>query len=491
MLQTILAVLVVLILFVVAIMLSRTARFGKKEPVVEPVELPAVDKDGAAQHLAAVLRIPTVSSEDLSAVPLEALHDLHRALEKTYPRVHCTLQREVVGEAGLLYTWEGAQPELEPLLFAAHQDVVPADPATLSEWTHDPFGGEISDGFVWGRGALDVKSQMIAVLEAVEFLLGQGYRPQRTIYLAFGYDEEVGGRFGAARIAELLEQRGVHLAAALDEGGAIVNGVVPGVDAPVAMVAIGEKGYLSVKLSVNAQPGHSSAPPPESAIPTLALALLRLQSNPFPAHTRALLPTLQALAPVSPFSLRFGAANLWLLEGVVRGRLEGEPQTNATIRTTLVPTIIQGGVKDNVLPSHVEAIVNLRLMPGDELSWTLERLNQIVDDDRVEIEALEGNAWEASPVSPYEGPVFETLERTIRQCFPEAGVAPFLETGATDARYYTRLCPAVYRFSPYRLSADELRRIHGIDERLAVDSMGAMVAFFVQLIQNWDGVQLG
>ncbi|MBE0685031.1 MAG: M20/M25/M40 family metallo-hydrolase, partial [Anaerolineaceae bacterium] len=252
-------IIVVILLFLAAFMLIRTARAMRPLPPIEEIELVEVDVDGAANRLAEVIRLETISNER-GHFDYEPFKKLHTRLEKMYPLVHQKMKREVISDASLLFTWEGKQKDRNPILFAAHQDVVPADPTTLDKWTYPPFSGEIAEGFVWGRGTIDIKSQMMATLESAELLLGKGFEPERTIYLAFGQDEELGGQYGAAKIVEHLKTQGVHLAAMVDEGGAIMEGTIAGVDEPVALIGTAEKGHLSLKLRAAGTPGHSSMP---------------------------------------------------------------------------------------------------------------------------------------------------------------------------------------------------------------------------------------
>jgi len=266
MLLTILVPVLALLIFVAAFLLIRASVFMRLPEPVEPVDLPEVNAEIAAGHLSLAIRARTVSYDDLPPDAL-AFYELHRTLETLYPRVHATLEKQIVSDFSLLYRWRGSNLELPAVLFCAHLDVVPAGEDSLSQWQHPPFDGEIADEQVWGRGALDVKGQLIALMEAAEALIKAGFQPERTLYFAFGEDEEIGGQRGAARIAALLTERGEQLEAVLDEGGAIVQGTLPGVELPVALIGIAEKGYLTLRLRVEQPGGHSSAPPP-STVPS-------------------------------------------------------------------------------------------------------------------------------------------------------------------------------------------------------------------------------
>lgn len=481
---TILIVVIVAILFLAAIVLFRTLRLMKPGPDAQ-IELGLeVDALSAAERLAHAIRCETVSMSEEAAPNAGEFQRLHRLIEELYPAVHSHLTREPVNAFSLLYTWQGSEPSLPALVLMAHLDVVPADPATLEQWTHKPFSGEIADGYIWGRGTMDIKSQALAILEAVEQLIRQGYEPKRTIYLAFGHDEEIGGT-GQAEIVRRLQERQVKIEAVLDEGGSIVQGSVPGVAGPVALVGVAEKGFLTVELNVSATPGHSSMPPAQTAIGILAAALQRIESRPRPTRLDFIQQLFQAVGGEAPFKLQMVFANLWLLRPLAVKTLEKSPATNAIIRTTTALTVIQGGVKDNVLPAQAMARINFRLLPGDTVEKMLEWVKATVGDERVKVKPAYGAAWNPSPVSSLDTPPGERLVQTIRRRFGAVPVGPLLVAGATDARQYAPLCQEVYRFTPMQIEAADLKRVHGINERISVEGYGQMIQFFGDLIPAW------
>jgi carboxypeptidase PM20D1 len=482
---SVLIVLFVLLLFVAAVLIFRATLYGRVPEVVEAADPAPVDAAQVAEHLGAAIRQQTVSEGDRSRIVTKNFDSLHAALERLYPLSHAALKRERVNDWSLLYTWPGRAPELEPALLCGHLDVVPVDPSTESEWTHGPFSGEVADGFVWGRGALDIKSTVIGLLEAVEALLKTGYQPERTLYLAFGHDEEIGGWMGARCIVDLLMERGVRLSAVLDEGGCVMEGMVPGVAVPVAMVGVAEKGHVSLELRVEGRPGHSAMPPRHTAIGVLARALARVEANPMPTRLSMTRLMYEELGAFLPFTMRLALANPGLFSGAIRKRMSANPTGSAFIRTTAAPTVIQGGVKDNILPAQARAVVNCRILPGDKVHHVVDHYRKVIDDEAVQISYKDEAAWEPSPVSPVDSPIYQNLTRTIRQIFPEAIASPYLVVGATDARYYTRICSSVYRFSPYGLTPELLKSVHGIDERIPVDMLERMVQFYAQLIKSW------
>lgn len=438
-----------------------------------------------AEGLAGALRLPTVSLADRAAIDRGAFDALHAYLRDRFPRVHGALRRERMEGHALLYTWRGRDPEAAPLLLLAHQDVVPAPDEAA--WTHPPFAGRIADGFVWGRGAIDDKSALLAQLEAVEALLAEGFRPRRTLLLALGHDEEIRGLEGAASLARALAARGQRPFLVLDEGLAVLEGILPLVEAPVAQIGLAEKGYATLELVARREGGHASQPPEETAIGILSAALMALERRPFPLRLCApLRASLEALAPAMPPLPRWLLSHLGLTGPLVLRRLAGSPSALPALRTTLAPTLLRAGESENVLPAEARAALNARILPGDSVSGLLERVRSVVDDDRVEVRVREP-VREPSAVSPAEGPAYEAVARAIRSTFPDALVAPGLVPVGTDSRHYEALGAPTYRFRPYRLRPEDLPRIHGVDERIAVADYAAMVRFYVALLRGAAG----
>jgi len=332
---------------------------------------------------------------------------------------------------------------------------------------------------------MDDKVAVTGILEAVETLLGEGFQPRRTIYIAFGHDEEVGGQGGGALIADLLESRGADLEYVLDEGLLITDGIVPSIPKPVALVGIAEKGYVSIELTVEGVGGHSSMPPQQTAVGILSSAIHRLEQNPFPARLEG--PGREMfdyLAPEMPFGMKVVLANLWLFGGLVESQLAASPATNAAIRTTTAATMFEGSVKENVLPTYARAVVNFRILFGESIASVMERVRRTIDDPRVQMRTLVREISEPSPISGTDAPSFEVLQRTIHQVFPEVLVAPGLMLAATDSRHYAGLSGNVYRFSPMWAGPEDLDRIHGTNERISVENYEQIVRFYVQLIHN-------
>lgn len=487
-------IILAILLLIVVVVLIRTLLFTRaasEKPLPFQSILPdlKIDPLVPAEHLSAAIQIPTVSHEDPALDQPENFTILHRLLETTYPRLHAVLNREVLEGGSLLYTWRGSDPSLEPVLFMAHQDVVPADEHTLDNWTYPPFSGAIAEGFIWGRGSLDIKCQLIAIMEAVENLLANHFQPNRTVFLAFSHDEEVLG-FGARRIVARLQEQGIHLQSAIDEGTYILDGILPGFKGLTAPIGVSEKGYLSLKLTVESVGGHSSTPAPETAIGVLARAIDRLQSNPFPYRMKASMPMFKGLSPAASPLMQMAFANLWLFGGIVKSRLVSSAETAAAIHTTTAPTIFHSGIKDNVLPSLAEAVVNFRILPGETVAGVCDRVRSVVDDERVNFAPLPNNAWEPSPVSPSDCPAYHHITSVVNELYPHTTCAPNSMLGATDSRHYHAISSQVYRLTPVLCHKEDLERIHGINERLSLEHMTKMVQFFYRLIQRWSSSEM-
>lgn len=320
-------------------------------------------------------------------------------------------------------------------------------------------------------------------------LLADGFTPRRTVLLAYGHDEEVGGR-GAQAIAALLRGRGVRPWMVVDEGGVIGQGLMPGVNRPTALIGIAEKGFVSVELTARAEGGHSSMPPRHGSIGRLSAAIRRLEESPMPARLDgAALQLFNRVGPEMPFAQRAVFANLWLTRPLVIRTLEGVPGSNAMIRTTAAPTIFQAGTKENVLPSLARAVVNFRILPGDSVAGVVAHVRRVVNDTAVHVRAMETFSSEPSPVSRTDGEPYRLLERSIRQAAPDAVVAPYLVVGGTDARHYHGLSQHVYRFLPIRMTSRDLGRMHGTDERIRVRDYEAGIRFYRQLLLNAAGAE--
>nr|XP_021139197.1 N-fatty-acyl-amino acid synthase/hydrolase PM20D1 isoform X2 [Columba livia] len=415
------------------------------------------------------IKIPTVSvsPEDLNTT---AMAEFGNYIQEVFPAVFSSkfIQHEIVGKYSHLFTVQGSDPGLLPYMLLAHMDVVPAPP---EGWDFPPFSAAEHEGFIYGRGTLDNKNSAIGILQALEFLLRRNYRPRRSFYVGIGHDEEVFGRKGAMTMAALLEARGVKLSFLLDEGSAILHGVVAGVEKPVAVIAITEKGSITLNFTVEKEPGHSSFPPRESSIGILAAAMARLEQNPLPSlfgHGPELL-TMEHLASEFRFPLNLIMSNLWLFSPIVSRVLAWKPPTNALIRTTTAVTMFNAGIKLNVIPSSAKATVNFRIHSAETAAEVLEAVRNTVADNRVKIDIVE--AFDPLPVSPWDDQTFgvHIFQRTILDIFPDVdSVVPGTCIGNTDSRHFTNVTKAIYRFNPLLLKSDDLPRAQLVKIRTRV-----------------------
>lgn len=480
------ALLICLIAFglLILIIVIKTLLFKRQIPSIEKTISSSPDADNAAKHLSEIIRFETVSHADSAKTNWDEFRKLHAWMEETYPGIHRKLEKKVISDYTLIYHWKGSDPALKPVLYTAHQDVVPTGDA--EKWLHGPFSGDIcDDGYLWGRGSLDMKNQMIAVLETIEFQIQQGYTPKRGIYLCFGHDEEVGGRMGAAKAAEYFKNQGISFSFLIDEGGAVTENMISGLKKPFAAVGVGEKGYLDIELSCTQKGGHSSTPPKETALGLIAKSITKLERRQFPLRlTKVPRAMFRNLGPFMPGHFRIVLANLWLFKPLFLLLMAGKGASNAMIRTTTAPTMALGSQAPNVLASRAAATINLRLLTGTNSNQAVERIRRVIGDKRIELKTLLVN--EPSKISPMDTAQFRMLSETILQVFPDSIVSPYLMLGGTDAIKYQDICENIFRFSPIHVHSSELDRIHSYNERISLKNIENAVIFFSQLFVNID-----
>ncbi len=482
MLTNVLIIILGILILTTIYIVVRTILFQRSMHAVEKIEGIPVDDQQVAEHLAASVRCKTVPLDEKGTPEPEAFKQLHQMLQETYPLVHKELRREVVNGYSLLYIWQGTRADLDPVMLMAHQDVVSADP---TEWTHPPFDGKIVDGFIWGRGTLDIKNQLIGIMEAAEALLQQGFRPERTILFGMGHDEETGGVNGSKIMGEELKKRNIHLAGIVDEGGGIGRDLVPRLRGNFAAIGVSEKGYLTVEFTVISAPGHSSTPPPQTAIGILARAMNRLESHPMPTHVRRIRPLYHGVGRAVPIYIQVAFANVWLFGPLLKRWLVRDINMNASIRTTTALTIINGGREDNTIPPEAKATVNFRLLPGDTIADVLWHAKKVIHDERVHIKPVEGKFNEALPVSSRDCVEYKSLATVIRQVFDNPPVAPFVMLGGTDCQHFVPVCDNIYRFTSLVMDPSFEGLEHGVDERIPIKGMADMVRFYAQLMRVW------
>jgi carboxypeptidase PM20D1 len=465
------------------VILWRTVSFKPDSSQAEVYDAGAVDADKAAESLSGAIRIKTVSNEDDSKVDFSQFDLFKEYLAEAFPRVHTELTYETVNTYSLLYHWKGTCPDKKPALLMAHYDVVPVEDGSEALWSFPPFSGKIADGMIWGRGALDIKCQVIGIMESVETLLEEGFIPERDLYITFGHDEEVDGQQGALRTAELLGQRGLNFEFILDEGSTITENIIPGVKKPLALIGTCEKGYADVRLSCGSSGGHSSTPLDSTALSIVCEGVSRLQKHQF--RRRITLPVkwfLNAAGPEMPLVDRIALSNFRLFGRLFMRKLSRIPSGNALLRTTTAATMAGGSPQANVLPQKAWAVINFRLLNGETCDDLARHIKKVLHGLDLEMEFLIGN--NPSAVSSCESDAFKTIEKTVSQVFPDALPAPYIMTGASDSVKYENVSPNIFRFSPFRMKPGDMGRVHGNNECIPVQSMADMVRFYKQLIKN-------
>lgn len=475
---------VLIVLIIAAVVFIRTAQVRYDQPDVEPVRIADIPMEQALDRLSAALGFRTISIPGDTLAYQPEFEKFISFVEQAYPYVHQNLHCEKVNGLALLYKWEGSDPELPAAMMQGHYDVVPVEQGTGDEWTHPPFAGVVADGYVWGRGAIDDKSGVLSYLEAAEYLLERNYQPKRTLYIGLTHDEEIGGNRGARKIADLMLERQTDIAFLTDEGLPIAEEIMEGMEHPIAMIGIAEKGYISIELSIRKEGGHSSMPPKETAIGNLSAAITRMEEQPMQGRLTGLLrQTFDPILPDLPLRYRLALSNLWLFGGLLENRLGYIPHTNAALRTTVAPTMFHAGVKENVLPQTARATLNFRIHPDDNIREVLHYVQNTIENDPVEMRVLSG-AREPSPVTSTSSESYQMMKHTIHEVFPGVPVTPSMFPAATATRHFTELTDNLLRFRPIRARADDRGRVHGTDERIAVDNYEEMIAFYIRMIRN-------
>ena len=430
-----------------------------------------------ASRLSQMIQCETVSYNDLEKIDFKRFDDFKALLSELYPEIHKICERSFHGRTGILYRWAGKSKQ-EVTVLMSHYDVVPCN---ASLWTKPPFSGEIEDGYVWGRGTLDTKGTLCGIMEAAEALIREGYSPENDIYFSFSGDEEISGP-SAPAIVESLKAAGIKPALVLDEGGAIVENVFPGVSKPVAVIGTGEKGYLDLRLVMEGKGGHASAPPAHSLVGSLAKAVVKLEEKPFKAHlTQPVLEMFKTLGRHSTFSYRVIFANLWLFMPLLKVLFTKQGgEMNALIRTTTAITKMEGSKAYNVLPPYAEIGMNLRLMPNDTVASAKKYVEDTIGNPDIKVEVVESR--EASPISPTGSKGWHQVGEAIHETWQNVIVSPYLMLAASDSRHFCEISDHVLRFSAMPLSKEERGLIHGNDERIKIENLVSTVRFYKNLI---------
>lgn len=483
---------------IIAIILLRTLNYGDAPPEVSSITLPEApdfDRSMAAARLGEAIRFQTVTTlpGDPQAGAEMPWLDFHDWMAATYPALHAVAAVETVpGGHTRLFTWNGTEPDLKPLLLMAHQDVVPINAGTERAWTHPPFEGVVTDGYIYGRGALDDKGSIIGQLEALDALARRGFAPRRTILLMLGHDEEVAGSGAQAGIA-LLEARGITPEMALDEGMLVID-PSPLTGKRMALIGVAEKGYVTLKLTASGDGGHSSMPVTNSAAVRLARLLVALDENQMPSHLRE--PPVSNLFSESasdlPFSRKLAVANKWLLGGMLEDQMSANPQANAIIRTTTAPTMLTGSAKENVLAQEASALVNFRVHPRDTIEDVVAHVERhAAKIGNITVSRVSRNGVTETPpsaISPTNTESYRVLEAVAHSVSDGAIVVPALFIAVSDARFASQITPNVYRFIPMILSPEDLTGLHGSDEKLSIENLERMITGYAQLILALDAL---
>lgn len=476
-----------ILVFIILILLAKTWIHPFHSPKdISPIsmdEFPITNLQ--VNRLSRGLQVPTVSNADYSKTNFAPFRDYQNLLRRIYPKIFSSLEFQLVNEYGMIFRWKGTNPELKPVLFIAHHDVVP--PGTNEGWDYPAFSGKVIDGKIYGRGALDMKNMLHGILESFEMLLDKGYQPKRDIYLISGHDEEVGGRNGAQKIAEYFQAKKIDFDVVYDEGGIIAKqGSIAGMDNHIAVIGVAEKGFMSVKIKVRGLGGHSSMPPMESAIGKAAKIMIDLETNQFaPRVIPSIQEFLNRVGGSMIFPVRMAIANQWLLKPILLRQFAKAPQTNAITRTTTALTMMKGSDSSNVLAPEVEFVVNFRILPGETTEDVRKHIAKATEGYEVELEEI-SNSRDPTKISPTDTQGFQALKKTLEEIYPDTIAAPYITIAGTDSNQFQSLSKNFYRFNPVLLDRDSQRSIHNHNEHISIENYARTIHYFKSLIQNYD-----
>lgn len=479
----------ILLMLLTALVLVRTWMFSSNQSErPDPVSL-QLNEALITQHMSQAIRFQTISTGDPSTQNFQAFSEFTAWLKQSYPLVHQSLELQRIADHTLLYEWQGRDSSLKPVLLTAHYDVVPVVPGSESDWIHPPFSGEVADGYIWGRGAMDDKSGVIVMLEAATKLLEEGFAPNRTVYFSFGHDEEVGGPLGAGGVAKLLKSQGVQLEWSIDEGSFITQGMFPGLHQPLAMINVAEKGSVTFDLEASGPGGHSSMPEKELAIDILAKALLNLRKSPLLGGIEGVMEQMiDGVGREGPFLLRMMVANKWLFGSVLEAQLSKTGTSNAFLRTTTAPTLLRAGIKTNVIAPTAKATVNFRLHPRDTPESVQAHIIRAINDERVSVSLHgEGMSSLASTVSATDSAGYRAIAQVAKQVFGNIIVVPGITVGGTDSKHYSKVADNSYRLQYMMVTADDIAGFHGTNERVSIDNLLKGTTAYYLLIKQVAG----
>ena len=484
--------------------------FNKSSVLQNKTEINVTPSTKAVERLAGGIRIRSVSSVDYEDTNFQPFDQFKVYLEQQYPEIYKTMDTTTVNKYGLLFHWKGKDSQKKPILFLSHYDVVPVvgyDPITApadsiifnmgdrvatpidsmqTQWSYPPFSGAVANGYIYGRGTLDMKGMLFSIMEAADNLISEGFQPEQDIWFAFGQDEEVSGRQGAVKIAQYFKEKGIYFDAVYDEGGFVVapKSAIESVDKPLALVGTGEKGFLTVKISVKGVGGHSSMPPLKGSLVYAAEIIEKLNNSQM--HAEIIPPIESFLKNVGSemgFVSRMAIANQWALKSILLSSLTKSPASNALVRTTTAVTMAKGSDAPNVLSSVSEVTVNFRILPGNTIDQVMEHVKRICDGYSVDFNII--SSREPSSISSDKTRGFETIKESIAKLYPDAIVTPYITIGGTDAYKYQIVSDNIYRLMPVLINKYEQRLIHNENEQLSLENYAKMIWYFQNIMKNY------